>query len=396
MGLMDFLRSYGSEADVEPMRARTVSAIAEAIYAEIESRIATFTMADALQMPPVIRAVNLLTSVGASMLPLSYRDGMALPIQPKIVSRPDPFGTRYEHVSQTIYGLVTDGCSFWRLGDHDPDTNRARFARVIPHDRVQVEQGAYGPIYRMDGQVLVYGRDILHITINRRPGELHGRGPLREGLRYFGAVKAAEDYAREWFAGGGVPPIILRAIGTTNPTDAELATAKQAWVDARSNPALPAVFGKSWDVEVPQVNPQTGQMQESRSYGSTVAAILLGIPGPLLMVETHGALIQYMNGSTAVEDLVKGTIAPTYLTPIEAAWSDLVAGTQTVRFDLRDMDRADLAGRVAIYKVLSDMGAITPEEVRVAEGWGPTGSDSAHAFDPSPTPAVVTEEAARV
>ena len=386
MGLMDFLRSYGS--DVEPTRMRShseaVSAVAEAIYAEIESRIATFTMSDALQMPPVVRAVGLITSIGASMLPLSYRDGQALPIQPRIVRRPDPFATRYEHMAQTLYGLITDGCAYWRLGDIDPDTNRPRFARVIPHEKVQIEQGSFAPVYRVDNQPLVYGRDILHITIGRRPGELHGRGPLREGLRYFGAVKAAEDYAREWFAGGGVPPIILKAVGTVSPTDLELSTAKQAWVDARTNPALPAVFGKAWDVMIPQVNPQTGQMQESRSYGATVAATLLGIPGALLHVQTSGATITYTNPAGAIEDLVKSTIVPTYLSAIEAAWSDLVAGTQTVRFDLRDMDRADMAARVAIYKDLAGIGAISAEEIRAAEGWGPGATDTAHTFDPTP------------
>ena len=125
-------------------------------------------------------------------------------------------------------------------------------------------------------------------------------------------------------------------------------------------------------------------MQEARSYGATVAARILGIPAAMLHVETSGATITYTNPAGAMEELTKTTIVPGYLAPIEAHWSELVAGPTSVRFDLNDMQRADLAARAAIYAAFVGMGALTTAEVRAAEGWSPMAQDTAHAFDATP------------
>lgn len=393
MGLLDAFRFltppavFPSSEQPEVSRAETLSATTEALYALIAERTAAFTMADARRLDAVIRAKSLLTSIAASYLPLAYRGGMAMEEQPRIVSKPDPFNTRYDFVAATVDSLIDEGCAFWRLVGGG-DGQRPTGAYVIPHDEVEVTNPSRGlvPLYRWRDQPLRLDVDIKHVTIGRKAGELHGRGPLREGLDALATVKAAEDYARGWFNGGGTPPVVIKsAPGTGRLTPAEAALAKTKWIESRASLGEPAVFGGDWDISFPTTDPARSQMQEARSYGATVTARLLGIPAALLHVETSGATITYTNPAGALEELTKSTIVPVYLAPIEAHWSELVPGRTSVRFDLNDMQRADLAGRAAIYQAFITMGAMDPAEVRAAEGWSPLEQDTAHTFDEAPT-----------
>lgn len=370
-------------------RAASFSAVTEALYDLIADREASFTMDEARRLDSVIRAKSLLMSTAASFLPLAYRDGQALDIQPRVVSKPDPFHTRYDHVAMTVDSLIEDGCAFWALGNPD-DVGRPRTAYVLPHGDVQVtwDERMFLPVYHWRGRLMVPGVDILHITIGRRPGELHGRGPLREGLDRLAAVLAAEEYARAFFTSGGIPPIVLKAVNGVL-TAAEAATARTQLATTRPTGGEPLVLGRDWDVSFPPSSPQTSQMQESRSYGATIVARLLGIPGALLHVETSGATITYTNPAGAMEELVKTTLAPLYLAPIEAAWSELLPSTASVRFDLNDMQRADIGARFALYASGIASGFMVPAEARAAEGWTPTSSDTtSHQFDPTPSEAI--------
>lgn len=389
MGLFDLSRflapagPYPSSTDPLVSRSETLDALTEALYEVIAERVASFSMQDARKLPEVIRSKALLMGVTASYLPLAYRNGMALDDQPRIVSKPDPFGTRYDFVAQTVDSLIDDGCAFWHLSGGED--RRPANARVIPHDEVEVTPGkGIVPEYRWKGRLMIPDVDIKHVTINRRPGELHGRGPLREALTAFATAKAAEEYARNWFSGGGIPPVILKHLAG-GLTPAEATAAKSKWVSARATGSEPAVFGKDWDIVFPSADPERSQMQSARSYGATVAARVFGIPGALLHVETSGATITYTNPAGAIEHLTKATLLPTYIAPIEAHWSELLPGNVAVRFDLNDMQRADLAARVAIYQGFVSMGAMVPEEVRAAEGWGPMATDTSHSFDPVPS-----------
>lgn len=126
--------------------------------------------------------------------------------------------------------------------------------------------------------------------------------------------------------------------------------------------------------------------------GAAVVARILGIPAALLHVETSGATITYTNPAGALEELVKSTIVPLYLTPVEQAWSELVPPTMAVRFELGDLQRADIAGRFAIYQQGIASGIMTAEEARAYEGWSTTNTETGHTFDPEPVPQPVPVE----
>jgi HK97 family phage portal protein len=388
MGLLD-----GFRAMVEPMPAEVERAAGdysdwlEALADIVAARSSSFTLTEALKLPPVIRGVSLIAGVGASMLPLVYRNGSAAVEQPRIVRKPDPFGTRYTFMYQTLERMVADryGEAFWYLSDHD-ERGYPRSAMVLDNDEVYVrwDDRRMLPRYRWRERELARDVDIKHIAPNRRPGELHGHGPLFDSLDYLYPVKMAEDFAGEFFSSGGLPMTVLKAAGNLDPDEA--ARLKKQWTEARST-SEPAVTSGGIDVEFPSVDPQKSQMTEARGAGAAIVARILGIPAALLHVETSGATITYTNPAGALEELVKSTIVPLYLTPLEQAWSELVPGTQAVRFELADLQRADIAGRFSIYTQGIQAGIMTAEEARQYEGWSPINTEPAHQYDPEPVEA---------
>jgi HK97 family phage portal protein len=365
---------------------RMATTVSDIVNDAIAARQANVTMTDALELAPVQRGLNLITTVGASFPPLVYRNGSALDAQPRIVKRPNPYRTRYEFMAETLHGLAIDGSIVWYV------TARDRFGFPtaivpIPKDDVTIEGYAASGVPKLRWGTVgknLDPDDYRIVKINPRPGEVWGHSPLREGLPHLSAILAAEDYATGFFASGGLPEIVLKVAAALSKDEAELL--KQQFVASRNGTPEPMVASGGVEPMFPTVDPQRAQMQESRAYGATVVARLMGIPAPLLHVETSGATLTYQNAQAAVSELVKATIAPMYLAPIEQVWSDLVPNTQVVRFDLAELERADIASRISMYSTAIASQILTTEEARAFEGWSPTKTESGHNYEPAPSP----------
>lgn len=367
------------------------------IAAEIQQRIATFTLADALEMPAVIRAVQLICSLIAQFQPIAYRDGVPLPTaqQPRFLRQPAPFGTRYQFMYQTIYSQLamagsagTGGDAYWLVIDRD-ELGMARAAIVLDPAEVAIEwnRARFLPRYSWRGREFTDDPDLLHLTIGRPPGSLHGRSPLIAGLDALAIVDAAERYALGFFTTSGIPSVVIKAAGKGSPEEA--ARLKAQWMSAHNGPeSTPAVMFQgsgALDLEYPSIDAQKAQLQEARAYGATIVARLLGIPAPLLHVETSGATITYVNSGGAIDEFVRTTAGPVYLAPLEGYLSAMVPQTQTVRIDTAELNRIDVAGRMGVYAQAITAGVMTPPEARMLEGW-PTAEPIpvAPAFAPTP------------
>lgn len=401
MGLFDWLRgSTEAQAPGLVERSEPTSRVETILARIVEERRSGFGIETARTIPAVARARDLLASTAASFLPLAYRDGQAMQSQPRIVTNPEAYGTRYAFIEQTMLSLIDYGCAPWRVYGRNEDPSRS--AVVLPHPEVATEwaRRPFTRTFRWNGKVLGDG-EIIHVDIGRAAGELHGHGPLSRSLDMLYPVWEAEEYAASFFTSGGVPEVVIKASYELDADEA--ADLKRAWVERRRG-AEPAVFGAGLDADFPGIDPQRAQLQEARSFGATVAATIFGIPAALLHVQTSGATITYTNPAGAVEEMVKATLAPRYLAPIETAWSQLLASTQSVRFDLADMQRADIKARFDLYKLaietkdVDGVPLMTSPEARSFEGWGPaagTADEAAHQFDPvepAPEPSIPASE----
>ena len=150
----------------------------------------------------------------AQFQPIAYRGGVPVPEQPRLLTQPAPFGTRYQFLYQTIYSQLampgsagTGGDAYWLIVDRD-DEGMARAAIVLDPAEVTVswDDRRFLPVYAWRGEP-VGPPDLVHLTIGRPPGELHGRSPLVAGLPALAVVAAAEAYALGFFGTSGVPSV---------------------------------------------------------------------------------------------------------------------------------------------------------------------------------------------
>ena len=128
---------------------------------------------------------------------------------------------------------------------------------------------------------------------------------------------------------------------------------------------------KGWDLKETGADPGELAAPRDAQHGALEVARGLGIfPAELLLAELGGSSLTYQNVADALMTFARVTLQPVYLAPIEEALSDLLPGTQAVRFNTsraraaRDARRAGTRTRPGI-----GAGFVTPEQIDRWEGW---------------------------
>jgi HK97 family phage portal protein len=388
MGILEALRSrWMTTASERP--------IGEQIAWAVEAR--ELGLSDYLALPAVARARQLIVSLIAELEPVAYRNGYPIPEQPKVLVRPGPEITRQEWLAQLAGSLVDYGNAvLWLPRSGRDAAGRAEIAVVLPYGEVHVEWADDSRLSRKYGwreRELFPGRDIIHIAIGRRAGDLEGTSPIAAIADSLVRLVAAEIYAGDWFTTGAVPSVTLKYEGTL--TDAGAADVKARWIENHQDHS-PAVLPKGWDLKETGADPQASQLLETRRWGVSEVARGLGIfPPELLLAEGAGSSLTYQNIAEALMTFVRVTVQPVYLAPIEEGLSDLVPGTQAVRMNTSELERLGTAQRWAAYATGLGAGFITPEQIDRWEGWDRSVPEPLPApLAPTPSPTAMPEVAA--
>jgi HK97 family phage portal protein len=388
MGLLEWL--LGDQAPPTEL-AREITPPYPSVAAQIRAYVAAREVGGELVLPAVERGVELIASAVAQLQLVAYREGVPLGEQPRIIVRPDPWATSYSFLHQLTRSMVETGDGFAFLFDRDPETDRPRAAHVIPSAEVTSEWDAsrFLPVHTWRGREMRLGVDLLHVPLASRAGELRGRSPLAACRRALLAIEAAELYASGWFAAGGVPSGVLTSPSTLDDGEAEAMLS--AWLDAHSGPIpTPAVLSGGVTYQATAGDPERSQLTAAREHGVATVARLLGIPAPLLLVSLQGSTITYQNITAVYGELIRATVAPLYLAPIEAAFSDLVPRNSSVRFSLGELGRLDYMARLEAYQLAQAIGLLDAEHIRRLEGMPPEDVDETPTpFAPTPAPATV-------
>ena len=162
---------------------------------------------------------------------------------------------------------------------------------------------------------------------------------------------------------------------------------KTKWIENHRDHS-PAVLPKGWDYTATSSTPENSQLLETRKWGTQEVARAFGIfPAELLLAEIGGSSLTYQNVAEALSTFVRVTVQPIYLNAIEEALSDLVPGTQTVRFNLAELERLGTAARWNAYEVGLRAGFVQQEQVDRWEGWDRSApAPIPPAYAPTPAP----------
>lgn len=349
-------------------------------YPNVSDNIARWTaareagMGDPCALPAVERGVELIASSVAMMSVNCYVNGEPMPVSPNIVNRPDPWRSRYTFLTQSVRSMVEHGDAFWFLTNHDPEPpHRPRNAIVVDPTEVALSWDAARmlPRYRWRDRMMTPGQDFMHIPLSPRVGHLEGTSPVKQARSALWAVEATELYAAGHFVGAGVPSGTLNVPTTLDKKEAN--DLKSQWMESHAGPTrTPAILSGGVTYEVTAADPERSQLVDVREQGVAMVARLLGIPPPLLLVSLPGgSSLTYQNIGQVYAEFIRSTLQPLYLTPIESAWSDLLPRTQTVRFDVNDLYRVDIAARVEVYEKLLTMGVVDSDWIQRNEGIRP-------------------------
>lgn len=249
----------------------------------------------------------------------------------------------------------------------------------LPPDATTVKRGANGRLeYRWtkDGKTFTAAdRDILHI---RGPGgdPRGGMSTLTFGANAMATARAADRSAGTFFRNGAKASGVLTFEKWLSPEQRELAEAgfAEKFLGA-ANSGKPIILegGTTW--QQLSVNPDDAQLLETRSFSIEEVCRFFAVP-PVMI----GHSSKVSSWPSAVEQQVLMFMKFTLrrrIKRIEMAIEQQLLSPEdraegvSVRFNVEGLLRADSAGRSTFYRTMTQIGAMTINEVRELEGLPP-------------------------
>jgi len=271
----------------------------------------------------------------------------------------------------------------------------ARYADTGRPMRFIVVSPAYVDVDRVNGRVRYQiagndvSADILHIKYVSYPGDLRGHGPLEAAGSRILASEALTRYATELASRGGIPWAVLKY--PRRASRAQMAQMQADWLEARRSAlGAPAVLSDGVELEVVSTAPKDMALAEMARFSDARICVLLGVP-PFLMGLPSGDSMTYSNVSSLFDYHWRAGLRPkaTDVTANMSGWA-LPAGTD-LELDRDEYVRPGELERAQTYEILTRIGAMTPDEVRVHERLGAPLNTAPPT--PEPTPTLETTEA---
>lgn len=284
-----------------------------------------------------------LVSQQIATLPLRFRGGY----QPMWVADPDPiwfpggFGDTAFAIVASVYGY---GDAFLWVTSRYESGYPQTFTVLDPGAVTVKEDPGGGRAYRV-GERDLAPEDVLQIS--RTPGTLRGTSALQAYANNVASAVAAEGYAADVFAGGGVPWAVLQP---ARRLDAKQAQDLQAqWIARAGNRgAAPAVIPPDVAFKEFAFNPRDLMLLETREWDAKQIASAFGVPAFMLNLEQAGGL-NYSNPTMLFETWWRSELYPV-AHRIEANLSTWLPRGSWVEFDPSALIGPDVAGRLAVAK----------------------------------------------
>jgi phage portal protein BeeE len=173
------------------------------------------------------------------------------------------------------------------------------------------------------------------------------------------------EWSANYYGDGGVPSVLIVPRTRISQSDADLIKAR--WMMGAPN--TPKVAA---DVDATVLPNSAVQADISNARLQSVAdvACMFGMAPELLEhgMIGGGSALSYRNLADLGTDLIRFCLVPGYLEPTEQAFSDLLTRTTVARFNVDELERADMETRFRIYESGIRSGVLTAEDGQRAEG----------------------------
>lgn len=340
------------------------------------------SIAEALGVPAIHRAVTLISNTGGSLSLDAYRKGVRLSDdqRPILIIRPNPLSTPRDFLRDTFYSMAVYGEAWWWIAKRDVDGSplalwpiNPREITVEPNERNQLE-----PVITW-GDRRMRNDDMRQITLMRDVGALRGYGPLQACKAAVSIAVESQEWAANFYAEGGHFSTLIKYAGDLSSKEdgtGEAETLKAQWTDSPNN--VPKVIDENIEsVDYTQPNESGAQMLEARDHQNGDAARMYGIPGSLLDYRAGGSNLTYQNLEQEMTKFLRTCLIPNYLTPVEQVMSDLLTRSTIAKFFVDEVNRADIKTRYEVYNLGVQSGVLDADIAQKMEGIQPGNLENA-------------------
>ncbi|WP_354316599.1 phage portal protein [Sinorhizobium fredii] len=247
-------------------------------------------------------------------------------------------------------------------------------------DKLTIERKSGRKLYQYDdgGRKVTYAaNEVLDLTFMLKPDGVSHVDPVTKLRGAVGLSLALDEYARKFFANGGVPPLALYgpmpspAAATRASQDVEKAV-RDANAERRNVMIMPA----GHELKAVGVDPDKSQMVESRRMQIEEIARIFGLPPVFLQDLTHGTF-----SNTEQQDLA---LTKHLISQWVKAWEQelnlkLFSARNRAKFCEFNIDgllRGEFRTRMEGYAKGIQNAIYTPDEVRAMENWPKHGGEA--------------------
>ncbi|MEV6614257.1 phage portal protein [Streptomyces sp. NPDC051051] len=190
---------------------------------------------------------------------------------------------------------------------------------------------------------------------------------------------SAQQFARDWFAGGAVPLAELKNNQKTVDKD-NARIAREQFRAAVDSSGL-FVHGMDWEYKPIQAVASQSSFLEARQYGASDIARFFGVPGDLVDVAVSGSSITYANiGQRNLQFLIMN-LGPAVGRREDAFSRKLVSGPRFVKLNTDALLRMDPEARARTIGSQITSRILAPSEARALENRPPFTDDQLAEFD---------------
>lgn len=317
-----------------------------------------------LGLPAAWRAVNLIANGVASMSPLTgwKPDGITKIDDKPIWTRPDASMGTFDFWHSAVVTALIRGNYFGIKTDYDAAGFPQQVVSVHPNF-CQVYMGGNGYlVYNIVGKTYT-ADEVVHVRGFTLPNTPRGLGVVENFRRQIGQMLDEQNMASSTFREGSVPSGILEF---DKPViDKEVARdVKDQWVaNHGSGQRAPAVLPSSMKFTPLTWTPQDAEFLASRQFSVAELALMFNMDPSDLGAAIGGSSITYQNIQQRQVARITDTYAP-WMRRFEEAWSDMVAGGNTVLFNPQNILRTDDMTRAQIDEINIATSVTTVDEAR--------------------------------
>lgn len=235
--------------------------------------------------------------------------------------------------------------------------------------RTTVRRQGFRLVYSFDGRDYP-AEDIIDLPFMLKPNMVNHRGPIAMAAKAIQLSLAMNDYASNFFAGGGIPPLALEGPMPANADAMRRAMGdiKRAIDVAREEQKPVFQIPPGYKLMPVGFDPEKGQMTEARLFQIQEIARAWQMPPTFLQDLSHGT---FSNVEQNDIYLVKHLVSQ-WAVALEGEMNlkifGRLNGRRYVRHYLDGLMRGDFLSRIDALARGVNSGQITPNEGRALEG----------------------------